>query len=91
METTAPTFRFTLYRFVGPQGERKTEVVRDLAVADGMRGLIDQNKKTIRTCMERVETWASSKGLSVSAHEPFPSSKHPGKVWIEFRFGGVML
>jgi hypothetical protein len=85
------TFRFTLYRFIGPKGQRSTEVVRDLEAADGMRSLVDQSSQTINACRERVSEWAAANGITVKAHEPFPSTKYPGKVWMEFRFGGLTL
>ena len=90
-ETTAPLFTFNLYRFVGPTGQRKTELVKDLHLADGMKGLVEGRKDVISLCEERVYEWADSKGLSVTAREPFPSKAYPGKVWLEFRFGVVTL
>ncbi len=91
MNVSQPSFRFTFYRFVGPRGNRTTEVVRDLSIADGMRSLVDQKKEDISACCERVQRWASTTGLSLRTTEPFPSSKHPGKVWLEFRFDGLTL
>lgn len=84
-------FRFSFYRFIGPKGNRTTELVRDLSLADGMRGLVEGNKHTIETCKQKVSDWASRNGLTVRFNDPYPSSRYPGKVWIEFRFGGLTL
>ena len=91
METSQSKFTFSFYRFVGSQGNRTTEPVKDMAAADGMRTLVEQNNEVINVCRERVETWATSKGISLKANEPYPSSKHTGKVWLEYRFGGLSL
>ena len=86
-----PLFQFRLYRFTGPREARTTELVREVALADGMRTVINNDKTTIQACCERVREWAASKGLNVTAQEPFPSVKYQGKVWLEFRFGGMIL
>ena len=41
METSvsSPKFRFTFYRFTETAAGRKTELVREVSLADGMRGL----------------------------------------------------
>ncbi len=91
MNANQPSFKFTFYRFCGQHGSRTTEVVKDLSIADGMRGLVDQKKEEINACCERVQQWASSTGISLKVIDPFPSTKHPGKVWLEFRFGGLTL
>ncbi len=88
---STPTFVFDFYRFVGSNGNRTTEMVRDYTQADGMRGLVDRDPKQVQLARERVEAWAASKGISISAQEPFPSEKYPGKVWLEYRFGGLSL
>ena len=87
----APKFTFNFYRFVGGEGHRTTEIVRDYSHADGMRGLIDRTPEHIKQATERVVEWASSKGCTVASQEPYPSEKYPGKVWLEFRFGGLTL
>ena len=87
METTQPSFHFTLYRFVGPQGERTTAVVRDISIADGMRSLFDQNKSVIKVCRESVQSWAAHQGLCISAKEPFPSTKHMARSGLSFDSG----
>ena len=84
-------FTFTFYRFVGPEKHRTTEVVRDFNQADGMRGLVDRNPDLIAIAAKRAVEWADSRNITLSAQEPFPSEKHPGKVWLEFRFGGLTL
>ena len=84
-------FTFNFYRFVGDNGSRTTELVRDYTVADGIRGLVDRKDDVITLAMKKVTEWASSKGITVTPQEPFPSLKHPGKVWLEFRFGGLTL
>jgi hypothetical protein len=85
----APKFTFTFYRFTGTEGHRTTEITRDFDQADGMRGLIERSY--IQAATTRVTDWASSKGISVSSQEPYPSEKYPGKIWLEFRFGGLTL
>ena len=88
METN---FRFTFYRFVGPRGNRSTELVRDVSLADGMRGLVDAKNEAINACRDKVQAWASSIGISLRSNAPYPSPKYPGKVWVDFRFGGLTL
>jgi hypothetical protein len=88
---TMPQFTFTFFRFTGPENARKTERVREFNDADGMRGLIDRNPKLIEAAHEKVIDWVSAKGVAVTCHEPFPSEKYPGKVWLEYRFGGLTL
>ncbi len=87
----APKFSFTFYRFTGEGAAKPTEIVRDYNQADGMRGLVDRNPQQVQLATQRVNEWAESKGLTVSAQEPFPSEKYPGKVWLEFRCGGLSL
>lgn len=82
---------FRFYRFIGPPGQRTTEVIRDYTIADGMRALVDQRKQAIDDATSRAVNWATSKGLSLKVKEPFPSSKHPGKVWLEARISGLTL
>jgi hypothetical protein len=82
---------FTFYRFTGSNGHRTTEIVRDFNLADGMKGLVEHNPQQIQQVKERVEDWASSKGISLKTKEPFPSSKYPGKVWLEFRITGLTI
>lgn len=53
----APSYRFTFYRFVGPTGQRTTEVVRDLGIADGMRGLVERHEQ-VQEAITRVSEWA---------------------------------
>jgi hypothetical protein len=86
-----PGFFFRFYRFVGPREARTTELVRSHSEADGMRTLIDQSEATVKACIQRVSSWATANGVAVAPADPFPSSKHPGKVWLEFRFGGLTL
>ena len=87
----APKFTFTFYRFTGIEGHRTTELVRDYAQADGMRALVERKEQVVAEAINRVQAWASSKGFSINAQEPYPSEKHSGKVWLEFRFGGLTL
>ena len=87
----ASKFNFTFFRFTGTEGNRTTEVVRDFTQADGMRALVDRTPKLVDLALQRVNDWAASKSLSVNVQEPFPSEKHPGKVWLEVRFGGLTL
>ena len=87
----AQKFTFTFYRFTGTEGARTTETVREFASADGMRGLVDRNPKSVELANQRVIEWANSKGITVTAQEPFPSEKHPGKVWLEYKLGGLTL
>jgi len=91
MTASAPSFFFRFYRFVGPTDKRTTELVRNQTEADGMRALIDQSETTVQMCINRVIQWAKNNGIAANAREPFPSKKYPGKVWVEFRFGGLML
>jgi hypothetical protein len=88
---TIPKFSFTFFRFTGSEGSRTTEIVRDFNQADGMRSLIDRSQKHIELAVQRVNEWATSKSLSICIQEPFPSEKHPGRVWLEVRFGGLTL
>jgi hypothetical protein len=83
------SFNFTLYRFTGPRANRSTEIVRDVTIADGMRTLISRD--VISEAHTRVATWATQRGISVLPHEPYPSRKHPGMVWLEYRFCGLTL
>ena len=88
----APTrYNFNFYRFIGPKDQRTTELVRDYSQADGMRGLVTQDQRHIELATQRVQAWAMSEGLPINVREPFPSEKYPGKVWLEFRFGGITL
>lgn len=89
--STMPQFSFQYFRFTGPEDGRRTERVREVNQADGMRGLVDRNPKLIEVAHQRVLEWASDQGIAVTTHEPFPSEKHPGKVWLEYRFGGLAL
>lgn len=82
-------YSFTFYRFVTADGRTTTKVVRDLSDADGMRGLITKNQ--LQDATQRVNGWASSNGVSPSAQPLYPSTKYPGKLWLEFRFGGLTL
>ena len=94
METTnaaAPQFTFHFFRFTDNNGTRTTQRLRNHGEADGMRGLVDGHQKDIELATQRVHDWATSKGISVNAHEPYPSTKYPGKVWLEFRLGGLTL
>ena len=95
MEPTIPStptkFRFTFYRFTDTAAGRKTELVREVSLADGMRGLVTCADDEIKAATKRALDWAANKGIALVAHEPFPSTKHPDKVWLEFRFGGLML
>jgi len=84
-------FNFSFYRFVGNEGHRTTEIVRDFNQADGMRSLVDKDPNVITTAIQRVSDWATSKGLTANSQEPYPSEKYPGKVWLEFRFNGLTL
>jgi len=84
-------FTFHFYRFTGTDTNRTTEIVKDFSQADGMRGLVDRSAEEIQVAAERVIDWALTKGISLTAQEPFPSEKYPGKVWLEFRFGGLTL
>jgi len=58
---TAPQFTFHFYRFIGTNGSRTTEVVRDYTQADGMRSLVDRNAKFIELATERAAEWAFPK------------------------------
>lgn len=86
-----PTFRFSLYRFVGPKGHRTTEIVKDLTLAHGMRTVVEGDENIIELCKRKVLEWANSKGIYVIPRDPYPSAKYPGKVWLEFRFGSFTL
>lgn len=84
-------FTFNFYRFIGEASKRTTELVRDPSQADGLRGLVDQNPNQVQLASERVFAWAATKGIALYSREPFPSTKYPGKVWLEFRFSGLAL
>ena len=88
---SAPQFTFNFYKFTGTNGDRHTELVRDHSQADGMRGLVERNQKHIELATERAVQWGETKGLTLNPQEPYPSEKYPGKVWLEFRFGGLTL
>lgn len=45
--STSPHFTFNFYPFVGTNGSRTTELVRDRVTADEMRALFDRNTKLI--------------------------------------------
>jgi hypothetical protein len=87
----SPKFSFNFYRFTGTQGNRSTEIVGDYTHADGMRGLVDGRSNIIELAKQRVTDWGTSKGIMVNPLEPFPSQKYPGKVWLEFRFSGLII
>ncbi len=89
METIQPKFNFNFYRFERAAGAVTTVPVRDASHADGMKTLIDTQHSTI--VKERVAQWAVKNNINLSEKSPFPSSKYPGKVWIEYRFGGITL
>ncbi len=91
MSTTTPKFSFVFYRFIGEGTTRSTEIVRDYSHADGMRGLVEQTPENIQLVNKRASQWADTKGITLTVREPFPSTKSPGKVWLEFRFGGLTL
>ena len=86
----ASKFTFTFFRFIG-NGVRTTEIVRDFTLADGMRSLVERTPETVQLATQRVHEWATSKSMTLSAQDPFPSEKYPGKCWLEFRFGGLTL
>ena len=88
---STPKFTFNFYRFVGSENNRYTESVRDYTQADGMRGIVERTPQQIQLATQKVNEWATSKAISLNAQEPFPSEKYPGKVWLEFRFGGLTL
>jgi hypothetical protein len=89
MDATQPQYTFTFYRFVTSDGRTTTKVVRDLSDADGMRGLITKNQ--LQEATQRVNGWASSKGISTFPQPLYPSAKYPGRMWLDFRFGGLTL
>jgi len=89
MSTSKFTFHF--YRFTGTDTNRTTEIVRDYSKADGMRGLVNRSAEEVEVATERVIDWAVTKGIALNRQEPFTSEKYPGKVWLEFRFGGLTL
>jgi len=84
-----PKFSFTLFRFTGPKGQRSTETVRDLSIVHGMRAMVDH--ESITSCRQRVTDWAEAKDIGLTAIDPFPSNRYPGKYWLEFRFTGLVL
>ena len=84
-------FTFNFYRFVGTAGNRSTELVRDYRIADGVRSLVNQMEGEIKLATEKVINWAKSKGITLNVKSPHPSTKYPGKVWIEARFTGLTL
>ena len=88
MDTTSQ-YTFTFYRFVSSDGRTTTKVVRDFSEADGMRGLITKNQ--LQEATQRVNGWASSNGVSTSPQPLYPSTKYPGKFWLDLRFGGLTL
>ena len=83
------SFSFRFFRFIGTPGNRTTEIVRDYAVADGMRGIVDSSAREVAD--SRIVAWATEKGLSLTAKEPFPSQRYAGKVWLEYHLGGITL
>ena len=89
MENTQPQYTFTFYRFTTNDGKAKVGMVRDAANADGMRALI--SKTQLEDVTDRVTSWATEKGISITAQPLYPSTKYPGKMWIDFRFGGLTL
>ena len=89
METLQPTFTFNFFRFDRSSGTTTTIPVRDASYADGMKTLIDTQYATL--VKERVAGWAVKNNINLSEKPPYPSIKYPGKVWIEYRFGGLTL
>lgn len=86
---TSQTFSFRFFRFIGTPGNRTTEIVRDHTVADGMRGIVDSSVRDVAD--SKVTAWATEKGLTLIAKEPFPSERYAGKIWLEYQFGGITL
>ena len=90
-QTANKLFSFTFYRFERNGRSITTTIVRNFDDADGLRGIVNSDDKEISTATEKVRKWAESQGLAVSYKEPYPSEKHPGKVWLDFQFGGLTL
>ena len=84
-------FKFNFYRFIGTQDNRTTEITRDISTAHGMRGLVDMKADQIKLATQRAIDWATAKGLILNPKPPFPSTKYPGKAWLEFRFTGLAI
>ena len=93
METNQaiPQFKFNFYHFINANGKRTTELTRHHTDADGMRSLVDSNPTFIELATKKAVEWANSHSISIIRNDPFPSQKYPGKVWLEFRFGGLSL
>ena len=84
----APTFDFDYYRFNG-KGNRPVRVSSP-EQADFMRSRYSIEESLVNTVCERVAAWGSRRGIGVIPKSPFPSNQD-GKVWLEFRFGGLTL
>ena len=52
-----------------------------------MRSRYSVDQQLVDAAMGRVMKWSRERGIAVNAKAPYPSNR-PGKVWLEFRFGG---
>ena len=86
--TPEVTFDFDFYRFTG-KGERPT-LVPTPHQAHFMRSRYSVDQQLVDAAMGRVMKWSHERGIAVNAKAPYPSNR-PGKVWLEFRFGGLSL
>ena len=85
-------FNFFFYRFNRDNGKLTTELVRNASEADGMKSLIINNSNQVAEAVNKVEEWAKTHGITLkNTGRPYPSAKHPGKAWLDFRFGGLTL
>ncbi len=93
MTTSAPnkSFNFKFYRFTSMNDRRTTELVKDYSIADGMKGLIDNTPQQLLTALAKVQDWAMQHGLGFSYADPYPSTKYPGKAWLDIHFSGLIL
>jgi len=90
--TNEQKFNFFFYRFNRDSGQLTTELVRNYSEADGMKSLIDLGSNQVSEAITRAVSWAETHGISLRhTGKPYPSTKHPGKAWLDFRFGGLTL
>ena len=89
--TMAKSFSFKFYRFISKEDRKTTEIVKDCNLADGMKGLIDNTPQQLLSALTKVQDWAAKQGLGFSYADPYPSSKYPGKAWLDIRFNGLIL
>ena len=85
------SIQFNYYKFAEINNRKTTQVVREFSIADGMKALIDNTPQHFHTAINKVKDWASQKGIGFSYSDPYPSTKYPGKAWIDVHFNRLTL